>query len=113
MDLLYFVLAAYGLTQLLVYGTIFNSVRPTEGKLGELFHCPMCLGFWAGAFLFGINRYTELFIFEYTFVNLFILSCLSSGTSYILNMIIGDEGIKHEHKYLDAQVEVTTSKKLL
>tara|TARA_R110000744_G_scaffold110618_2_gene208684 strand:+ start:313 stop:654 length:342 start_codon:yes stop_codon:yes gene_type:complete len=113
MDLLYFVLTAYGLTQILVYGTIFNSVRPTKGQLGELFHCPMCFGFWAGAFLFGINRYTELFTFEYTFANLLILSCLSSGTSYILNMIIGDEGIKHEHKYLDAQVDVTTSKKLL
>ena len=96
MDLLYFVLASYGLTQILVYGTIFNSVRPTKGKLGELFHCPMCLGFWVGAFLFGINRYTELFTFEYTFTNLFILGWLSSGTSYILNMIFGDCGIKIE-----------------
>ena len=101
MDLLYFVLAAYGLTQILVYGTIFNSIRPTTGKLGELFHCPMCLGFWAGAFLFGINGYTELFTFEYTFANLFILGWLSSGTSYILSILFCDDGIrigvKNEH----------------
>jgi hypothetical protein len=113
MELLYFVLAAYGLTQILIYGTIFNSIRPTKGKLGELFHCPMCLGFWVGAFLFGINGHTELFTFEYRLANLFLLSCLSSGTSYVLNMVIGDEGVKHEHKYLDAQVDAATSKKLL
>ena len=94
MELFYFVLASYGLTQILVYGTIFNSVRPVKGKLGELFHCPMCLGFWVGAFLFGINGYTELFTFEYTFANLFILGWLSSGTSYILSMIFCDNGIQ-------------------
>ena len=94
MDLLYFVLAAFGLTQILVYGTIFDSIRPSTGKLGELFRCSMCLGFWAGAFLFGINGYTELFTFEYTFSNLFILGWLSSGTSYILSMVFCDNGIQ-------------------
>ena len=94
MDLLYFVLAAYGLTQMLVYGTIFNSIRPTKGKLGELFHCPMCLGFWIGAFLFGINRYTELFTFEYTAANLLICGCVSSAASYVLSMMFGDSGIQ-------------------
>jgi len=97
MELLYYILAAYGLTQILVYGTIFDKIRPTQGKIGELFRCPMCLGFWVGAFLFGINNYTELFTFDYTIANLFILSCLSSGTSYVLNMIIGDCGLKIEH----------------
>lgn len=94
MDLVYFILAAYGLTQILVYGSIFNSIRPKEGKLGELFHCPMCMGFWVGMFLFGLNGFTELFTFEYNYVNLLILGSLSSGTSYIFNMVFGDEGIK-------------------
>jgi len=96
LGLIWFILAAYGLTQILVYGTIFDAVRPTKGKLGELFHCPMCIGFWVGVFLWGINRYTELFTFEYTIINLFILGYVSSGTSYILNMIIGDCGLKIE-----------------
>jgi len=94
MDLLYFVLTAFGLTQILVYGSIFDPIRPSNGKLGELFRCSMCLGFWVGAFLFGINGYTELFTFEYTFTNLFILGWLSSGTSYILSMIFCDNGIQ-------------------
>jgi len=97
MELLYFVLAAYGMTQLLVYASIFNKIRPSKGWLGgvgDLFHCPMCMGFWVGVFLCGVNDWTELFTFEHTIINYFILGCLSSGTSYILNMIFGDCGIK-------------------
>ncbi len=100
MDLIFFILAAYGLTQILVYGSIFNKIRPAKDWLmgfGELFHCPMCMGFWVGAFLFGINACTELFTFDYTIANFFILGGLSSGTSYVLNMIVGDCGIKVEH----------------
>jgi len=96
-ELLYFILAAYGMTQLIVYGSIFNKIRPTKewlGGFGELFNCPMCMGFWVGVFLCGINDCTELFTFEHTLVNYFILGCLSSGTSYVLNMAFGDCGIK-------------------
>jgi len=81
MELLYFVLAAHGLTQILVYGSIFDKVRPTDGWIGKLLSCPMCTGFWVGVFLFGINGYTELFTYEYNLANLLILGWLSSGTS--------------------------------
>jgi len=101
MDLLYFVLAAYGLTQILVYGSIFNKIRPPRQWLhgfGKLFHCPMCMGFWVGAFLFGINRYTELFTFDYNLANLVILGSLSSGTCYLLSVLVNDFGFKITHK---------------
>ena len=94
MDLIYFILTSYGLTQILVYGSIFDSLRPARGKLGELFNCSMCMGFWVGAFLFGINGFTELFTFEYNIVNMFVLGCLGSGTSYLLNEFFGDCGLK-------------------
>ena len=116
MDLIYFILSSFGLTQILVYGKIFDSIRPKKGKLGELFHCPMCMGFWTGTFLFGINGLTELFTFDYNFVNLILLGCLSSGTSYILSVIISDNGVKHEHIVTHAkesEVETSTSTSLL
>jgi hypothetical protein len=94
MELLYFILAAYGLTQILVYGSIFNGWRPTEGKLGELFKCPMCMGFWVGALLMFLSPFTELFNFDITVANFFLLGWLSSGTSYIFNMVFGDHGIQ-------------------
>ena len=94
MDLIYFILAAYGLTFILAYGSIFNPIRPTKGKLGELFHCPLCLGFWVGVFLWSINGFTELFSFEYNFINAFICGCISSGTSYFITMLLDDFGLK-------------------
>jgi hypothetical protein len=56
----------------------------------------MCVGFWVGAFLFGINGATELFNFEYNLANFFILSWISSGSSYILTMLFDDFGFKME-----------------
>ena len=92
MGLLYFILCAYGLTQILAYGSIFRKIRPKH----HFFHCPMCIGFWVGVFLVGINRYTELFTFDNNIVNNMLLGCLSSGTSYILCTLFGDNGVKHD-----------------
>lgn len=94
MDLAYFILASYGLTQILCYGKIFDKWRPTKGKLGELFSCSMCMGFWVGAFLAGIDCFTILFSLSANIVDIFILACISSGTSYILDKTVGDDGIQ-------------------
>lgn len=113
LNLLLFILVAYGLTQILCYGSIFNSIRPKKGKLAELFKCPMCMGFWVGMFLCGVSPYTELFSFEQSFINFILLGCLSSGTSYILNMGVGDDGInikiKSGSQSLDQQVDEKTT----
>ena len=90
MDLIYFILISFGLTQILTYGKVFNSIRPKN----YFFHCPMCIGFWVGAFLFGINHFTELFTFKYNLINLLLLGCLSSGTSYVLCCLFDDDGFK-------------------
>ncbi len=55
----------------------------------------MCIGFRVGVFLWGINNHTELFIFDGgNFVTGFLLGCISSGTSYALNVVICDDGIQ-------------------
>jgi hypothetical protein len=121
MQLIYFVLSAYGLTQILLYGSIFNKVRPAKDSLmglGKLFHCPMCMGFWSGAFLFGINRYTELFTFDYNLANLLILGSLSSGTCYLLGVLVNDFGLKVVHRNegsynANEKMETPTSSTLL
>jgi len=100
MDLLYFILAAYGLTQILVYGDLplLKRLRPNKSSIkgyGKLFHCPMCMGFHVGWFLMLLSPFTELFNFDVTVTNFFLLGWLSSGTSYVLNMIFGDKGIQH------------------
>jgi hypothetical protein len=96
MEFLYFILTAFGLTQILVYSKLFEAIRPPKETWKGFFHCPMCVGFWVGAFLFGINGWTELFTFEYNLVNFFILSWLASGTTYLLTMFLGDFGFRLE-----------------
>jgi hypothetical protein len=93
MFLIPFILTCYGLTQILVYGTIFDCIRPKEGLLGELFKCPMCVGFhvgWLMALLFGISN---LFNIQTNIIDIFILACISSGSSYVLCSLFTDFGI--------------------
>ncbi len=109
MELIWFVLAAYGLTQILVYGKIFSNYRPNKEDFkgwGEIFHCPMCMGFWVGLFLFFVNGFTELFTFDYNIVNAMICGWVSSASSYVLNMLFGDSGLnfnigEKDEKHLD------------
>jgi len=89
-NLVHFILCAYGLTFILVYGSIFDKIRPKY----KFFHCPLCVGFWVGVFLWSVNGFTELFIYDYNYVNALLLGCLSAGTSYALTMLIDDCGLK-------------------
>ncbi len=89
METLYFILCSYGLTQILVYSRLLSKIRPGH----YFFHCPMCMGFHVGWFLWAINGQTELFNYDYSIITGFILACISSGTAYIGNMMFGDSGI--------------------
>ena len=46
-----------------------------------------------GLLVFLISPWTELFTFEYNVINMLICGWLSSGTSYVLCTVFGDEGI--------------------
>lgn len=54
----------------------------------------MCLGFWIGLILWALNGYTGLFNFDNSLVTGVLLGCLSSGTSYVLAMVVDDSGLK-------------------
>jgi len=112
MSFVYFVLCAYGLTQILAFSTIFERYRPKH----HFFHCPMCIGFWVGVLLLLLNPFTELFTFDVSLVNALLLGCLSSGTSYALCMLISDGGFQIENRTsgdMDTKVDVKTSNQLL
>lgn len=97
METLHFILACYGMTFILVYGKIFEGLRPKKDytkKWNTLFHCPLCMSFHVGWFLGLLSPYTQLWNFEISIINLFCLACISSGTSYFLSMIVKDDGIQ-------------------
>ncbi len=117
-ELLTFILCAYGLTQILVYSDmpLLKKLRPSKEFLrgyGKVFHCPMCMGFHVGWILMLLSPYTELFNFDVSIFNFFLLGGLASGASYILNMVFGDEGVRHEHRYVHNQVDAAASETVL
>ena len=93
MWLLYFVLVCFGLTNILVYGSILNCVRPKEGLWGDLFKCPMCMGFHVGWFVALLMNLSSIIDVSTNIVDTFLLACLSSGTSYVLCSLFTDFGI--------------------
>lgn len=97
MTFIWFCLISYGLTQILVYGKIFDPIRPKTGWLGQLLSCPMCTGFWVGLFLWSTRHHTELFTFDDSFITGMLLGFAASAAAYIGNMIFGDDGLKIEH----------------
>tara|TARA_B100000989_G_C19532196_1_gene470715 strand:+ start:5696 stop:6019 length:324 start_codon:yes stop_codon:yes gene_type:complete len=98
MTFIWFCLISYGLTQIIVYGKIFDPIRPTKGKLGQLLECPMCTGFWVGVFLWFVNDYTQLFTFDKSMITGMLLGFAGSAAAYIGNMIFGDYGFRIEQK---------------
>lgn len=111
MELLLFILAAYGLTQILVYSDmpILKWLRPAKDSLrgyGKVFHCPMCMGFHVGWFLMLLSPFTDLFSFDVSVTNFLLLGSLSSATSYVLNMVFSDEGVKIASQYTYNPIKV-------
>ena len=94
MELIYFILSCFGITQIITKGTIFSRLR----QLGKFWGCPMCIGFWVGLLVYLLNPYTSLFNYEYSILNFILLSSLSSGTSYVLGILFDDFGLKITEK---------------
>jgi len=90
LSLIYFILIAAGMTWILVYGSIFNRIRPNK----KFFKCPACIGFWVGLFLVLTNQTHTLFNYSIDLFTMFFMGCLSSFTSYVLCRVFSDEGIR-------------------
>lgn len=89
MNLLLFILICYGLTQILVYSKLFDCIRPKH----YFFHCPMCLGFWIGVFVFVMFWISGIKLFSNIYIGFWLFGFLSSGTSYALCSLIKDDGL--------------------
>jgi len=97
LDLIHFILSAYGMTFIIVYGKIFEDIRPKKDytkKWNTLWNCPLCMGFWAGVFLMMLSPFTELFTYERSLINALVLGCISAGTSYLISVLVDDFGLR-------------------
>jgi hypothetical protein len=81
MSVLIFILACWGLTHILVVGTIFDSQRNwitvKSEFLGKMLACHQCCSFWVGmAMYFVTNGLPDLFLGGFDF---FFWGLISSG----------------------------------
>ena len=101
-----FILLSYGITNIAVFGSIFEKwrnwwLKTNPAFFGKLFTCPMCLSFYVGgilSILFTSYGFSTPF-FEYGFRNLYILAflnaCFTSGCVWILHNI--EEAFERHH----------------
>jgi len=92
MELIIWILAAYGMSQILVFGSIFDTPRNWITKyskfLGDLLGCMMCTSTWVG-FFYSLTFYSptaSMIIVPYT--NVFFDGMLASGGVWAINAII-------------------------
>lgn len=100
MGLIVFILLNYGISNIIVHGSIFNGFRDfwkeiSPNFFGVLFSCMICTPFWTGlltSILFNLTGVIELSpIGQYNlpiiYLTVFLDGCLSSGTTFILHII--------------------------
>ncbi len=93
MILLFYIIAAYGMTSIIVWGSIFESTREwikSKSKFfGDLVSCTLCTSTWVGFFmsLFLGSLSTQYFDTVW-FINLFFDGMVTAGGVWALNAII-------------------------
>ena len=89
-ELIIWILAAYGMSQILVFGSIFDQPRDWITKhskfFGDLLGCMMCTSTWVG-FFFSLSFYSQSMVFL-PYTNIFFDGILASGSVWALNAIV-------------------------
>ena len=92
MELVIWLLAAYGMSQILVYGSIFQNLRDrlirNSKFFGELIQCMMCTSTWVG-FFFSLAFYSPTAtMITVPYTNIFFDGMFASGSVWAINTII-------------------------
>jgi len=97
MEILIWILAAYGMSQILVFGAIFDKPRNWITKhstfLGDLLGCMMCTSTWVG-FLYSVvfysptGFYTSTALINIPYLNILLDGMVASGGVWTLNAIV-------------------------
>jgi len=92
MELIIWILAAYGMTQILVYGSIFDKprdwIKTNSTFFGDLISCVMCTSTWVG-FFFSLTFFSPTIDFVFIpYSNIFFDGLLASGSVWALNSFI-------------------------
>jgi hypothetical protein len=82
----------YGMTTIIVYGSIFDSTRQWILKhskfFGELINCPLCTSTWVGFFLSIVTGGLTIQYFEVGWLTIFLDGMFTAGAVWAINSII-------------------------
>ena len=101
MELLLIILLTYGISNIIVFGSIFDGLRKTAevyspNFFGQLVNCMMCTPWWVGLFISTTAQITGYTLLSPTYsylgvefipISLFLDACLLSGTTWLLHTI--------------------------
>lgn len=98
MELILIILLSYGISNIIVHGSIFEKLRNkaddiNPGFFGSLLGCMMCTPFWVGFFLslsFQLGGYSNLsplahYGVDCIYLSVFLDACLISGTTWLIH----------------------------
>ena len=93
MILIFWILAAYGMTNILVWGSIFENQRTWIKRhskfFGDLISCVLCTSTWVGFFLsLLLDGLTNHYFNEPWYICLFTDGMLTAGAVWMLNGIV-------------------------
>lgn len=100
MNLILFILTCYGISNIIIFGSIFKSFREYWEKkspnfFGKLFSCMICLPTYVGFFISIGAHYTGLIQFspfgsmglDIPLIAIFLDGCLASGTVWLVHTL--------------------------
>lgn len=107
MNTLLFILLSYGITNILLFGSIFSGWRNFWLKhsptfFGKLFTCPMCLSTWVGfilSYFFSYLNYETPFTtygIDILYLKIFLDGCFTSGCVWLIHNF--EEAFERHHK---------------
>ncbi len=93
MMLLFYMIAGYGLTSILVWGSIFESTREWIKRkskfFGDLISCTLCTSTWVGFFMsLFLGSISTQYFDTIWIINLFFDGMLTAGGVWAINAIV-------------------------
>jgi len=93
MMLLFYIIAAYGMTSILVWGSIFESTREWIKRkskfFGDLISCTLCTSTWVGFFMsLFLGSISTQYFDTIWIINLFFDGMFTAGSVWAINAII-------------------------
>ncbi len=98
MSILISILLCYGISNIIVYGSIFEGFRDklnlySPDFWGKLFSCMMCLPFWVGIFISIVSHLLGYYQFsplsynglDNSYIAVFFDGCVLSGTTWLIH----------------------------